>query len=96
VARAEFFELTIEDDVMNKMSLYYFPSCPFCVKVLRAIDQLGIEGIELRDKRAEPKYADELKAATGITMVPCLRIEREGGDEWMHESDDIVRYLQSL
>ncbi len=81
---------------MNKMFLYYFPSCPFCVKVLNAIDELGIDGIELRDKHVEPKYAEELQAATGTTMVPCLRIQREGSDKWMHESDDIVEYLRAL
>jgi glutathione S-transferase len=81
---------------MTKMSLYYFPRCPFCVKVLDAIDELGVEGIELRDKRVEPRYEKELLAATGITMVPCLRIEREDHDQWMHESDDIVAYLRSL
>jgi glutaredoxin len=78
-----------------KMSLYYFPSCPFCVKVLNVIDELGIH-IELRDKRVEPRYADELRAATGTTMVPCLRIEEDRSDRWMHESDDIVEYLRGL
>ncbi len=81
---------------MNKMFLYYFPSCPFCVKVLNAIDELGIDGIELRDKHVEPNYADELQTATGTTMAPCLRIEGEGNDQWMHESDDIVEYLRGL
>lgn len=81
---------------MDNMSLYYFPSCPFCVKVLNVIDELGMGGIELRDKHVEPNFADELEAATGITMVPCLRIERVGGDQWMHESDDIVEYLRGL
>ena len=58
---------------MNKMFLYYFPSCPFCVKVLNAIDELGIDGIELRDKHVEPRYADELQAATGTTMQASPR-----------------------
>ncbi len=79
---------------MPQMSLYYFPSCPFCAKVLNAIEELGIKGIELRDKHVVPQYADELHAATGTTMVPCLRIEGPDGDRWMHESDDIVEYLR--
>ncbi len=81
---------------MAKMSLYYLPSCPYCQKVLQALGELGLDAIELRDKRAEPQYEEELQAATGRTMVPCLRIEREGGDQWMHESDDIVDYLRAL
>ena len=81
---------------VNGMSLYYFPTCPFCIRVLRAIEDLGIDGIELRDKRAEPRYEDELRAATGKTMVPCLRIEGEESEHWMHESADIVEYLREF
>ena len=81
---------------MSKMSLYYFPSCPFCVKVLNVIDELGMDQIELRDKHANPTYGEELQAATGKAMVPCLRIESDGSDQWMHESDDIVEFLRGL
>jgi hypothetical protein len=29
-------------------------------------------------------------------MVPCLRIEQPGGAaRWMHESADIIRYLET-
>ena len=66
---------------MPKMSLYYFPSCPFCVKVLNVIEELGMDSIELRDKHVWPNFADELEAATGTTMVPCLRIEGEDRDQ---------------
>ena len=81
---------------MTTMSLYYFPTCPFCVKVLNVMEELGMDHIELRDKHANPQFADDLKEATGKTMVPCLRIEADGNDQWMHESDDIVAYLRSL
>lgn len=81
---------------MQNLAVYYFPSCPFCRKVLDVIDELGIDGIELRDKHEEPRYADELKAATGTTMVPCLHIEENGTVQWMHESDTIVEYLRGL
>ena len=82
-----------KENAMQKMSLYHIPTCPYCLKVRAAIDELGLtEKIELRDKAANPAFAAELKAATGKTMVPCLRI----GDEWMHESDAIVAYLRGL
>ncbi len=81
---------------MNRMSLYYFPSCPFCVKVLHAIADLGIEGIELRDKNVHSEYAEELRLATGTQMVPCLRVESGEGDQWIHESDAIVSYLRAI
>lgn len=78
---------------MKKMSLYHTPSCPFCVKVRDVIAELGLtDSIELRDKIANPTFAEELHAATGKTMVPCLRID----DEWMHESDAIITYLRGL
>ena len=82
---------------MKKMSLYYMPSCPYCVKVLNAMRELDLEAdIELRDKIAEPKHGRDLKAATGIGMVPCLRIQEGTEDRWMHESSDIVAYLRTL
>jgi glutaredoxin 2 len=35
-------------------------------------------------------------AATGTQMVPCLRIEQPAGPaRWMHESLDIIRYLET-
>lgn len=78
---------------MKKMSLYHMPGCPYCLKVLAVIDELGMsDSIELRDKTANPEFAKELQAATGKGMVPCLRID----DEWMHESDAIITHLRSL
>jgi len=77
----------------SAMSLYHIPMCPYCLKVRAVIDELGMnDRIELRDKMQNPAYAEELQAATGKTMVPCLRI----GDEWMHESDAIIAYLRGL
>ncbi len=81
---------------MNHLSLYYFPSCPFCVTVLNVIEELGIDGIELRDKHVQPAWGEELRAATGTTQVPCLRIQSNGDDQWIHESDTIVKYLRAL
>jgi len=38
----------------------------------------------------------DLIAGGGKGQVPCLRIEHENGSvEWMYESVDIIRYLQS-
>ena len=76
------------------LSLYHFDGC----HVLRAgfatrCARLDLE-IELRDIHGEPSFRSELVAATGKQMVPCLRIEQPGGARWMHESADIVRYLE--
>lgn len=44
----------------------------------------------LTDIRA---YRDLVQGG-GRQTVPCLRIEREGGNvEWMYESADIIRFI---
>jgi len=52
--------------------------------------------IELRDILQKREYREELFAATGRQTVPCLRIEEAGEVRWMHESRDIIRYLETL
>jgi len=77
----------------DSLSLYYFDGCPFCVRVLRAIDALGLE-VELRNIYTHPSHLAELREARGRTTVPVLRITSpDGKDRWMPESADIVRYL---
>jgi glutaredoxin len=79
----------------DRLSLYYFDGCPFCVRVLRAIDALGLE-VELRNIYSDPARLAELREVRGRTTVPVLRITSpEGEDRWMPESADIVRYLQA-
>lgn len=77
------------------LSLYHFDGCPYCDRVRAAMARLKLE-LELRDILEQPKYREELVTATGKQMVPCLRIEGPGGNaRWMHESADIVRYLET-
>tara|TARA_X000000950_G_scaffold6333_1_gene6846 strand:- start:16068 stop:16229 length:162 start_codon:yes stop_codon:yes gene_type:complete len=47
----------------------------------------------MRDVHREEDAFRELLQGGGRTTVPCLRIEREDGVEWMFESADIMRYL---
>lgn len=77
----------------DDLTLYYFESCPFCVRVLRAMESLGVE-LNLRNVREEPAHRDELVAGGGKPTVPCLRINSPDGEvTWMYESADIIRYL---
>jgi glutathione S-transferase len=76
------------------LSLYHFDGCPYCERVRTAMSRLHLE-LELRDIHRDAKYREELVAATGRQMVPCLRIEAGGKSRWMHESADIVRYLET-
>jgi glutathione S-transferase len=78
------------------LSLYHYPSCPYCQRVRRAADELGI-ALELRDIHAQPGRLGELLAATGRRTVPVLRIEHEDGKvEWLPESRDIIEYLRDM
>lgn len=84
-----------EEPAKDHLALYYFDGCPFCVRVLRAIDALGLE-VELRNIYETREHLDDLRTARGRTTVPVLRITAgDGEDRWMPESSDIVRYLQA-
>jgi glutaredoxin len=75
------------------LALYYSPTCPFCVRVLRVIEELGID-VELRNVWTDDKYCAELVEARGRATVPVLRCTSQDRDRWMPESADIVRYLR--
>jgi len=78
----------------EKLSLYEYSSCPFCQRVRSCLRSLG-ESVESRDVTANREYLDELVAATGSRMVPCLRIESSEGEvRWLPESADIIDYLK--
>ncbi len=82
-------------DSSTKYSLYYYDSCPFCVRVLRSLNSIDAE-VECRDIMKDSTHRSELQKATGRTTVPCLRIDNGGKSQWMFESMDIMRFLQSL
>jgi len=84
-----------EEPREDRLALYYFDGCPFCVRVLRASDVLRLD-VALRNIYEDPKSLKELREARGRTTVPVLRITSSDGEErWMPESADIVRYLQA-
>jgi glutaredoxin len=76
-------------------SLYYYDSCPFCVRVLRTLNQIKVD-VELRNIMSDSTHRSALQQATGRSSVPCLRIDNGSKSEWMFESMDIMRFLQSL
>jgi len=81
------------EEAVSSHSLYQLPTCPFCVKVRRAMRRLNLP-IELRDVRADGRHRQDLISEGGKMKVPCLRIDHEDGhSEWMYESDEIVAYL---
>ena len=72
----------------HALILYEFPSCPYCRRVLDAIDDLGVE-VELRDTIQQPAHRDELRRLMGSTQVPTLLIDGKP----MRESADIIDWL---
>lgn len=75
--------------------LYYFRSCPFCIKLILAMQFMGIK-LPMNNIKDNPDHKAELVKGGGKKQVPCLRIEGENGEvEWMYESSDIIRYLKS-
>ena len=80
----------------DELALYYFPTCPFCQRVLRKIAELDLD-VDLRNIHESTDYRDELIAARGRGTVPVLHITDPDGDvRWMPESADIVAYLDEM
>ena len=63
---------------LKNLSLYHYEGCPYCQRVHDAMKRLGIK-IELRDIRASTEHLGALRAATGRSTVPVLRIEEGDG-----------------
>lgn len=72
----------------DHLLLYFYKSCPFCVKVEHFLAKKGlnIPIIFLDDDMA---IVEELYHKTGSAQAPCLKIK----DSYMRESDDIIAYL---
>lgn len=73
----------------KKLELYYYPECPFCQRVLRAISANGWEGIELKNIHASAEADATLVRVGGKHQVPCLFIDGVP----MYESLDIIDWL---
>ena len=77
------------------LALYHFETCPYCIRVRRVMEQLGLE-MELRDIHKNRQHHQDLVQGGGNQMVPCLRIHHsDGTDHWMYESDDIIEFLKA-
>ena len=75
-------------DERRELVLYKYDSCPFCIRVMRVLDQTGVE-VSLRDTRGSEQARQQLWDATGRTQVPCLFIDGEP----LFESKDISHWL---
>ena len=76
------------------LALYQFKTCPFCIKVRRAMRGLSLK-VELRDAQHDQINRAALLQGGGQIKTPCLKItDAQGNTQWMYESDEIIRYLR--
>jgi glutaredoxin len=75
-------------------TLYHFPSCGFCARVRRFLEETGLE-MDMRNIHADPQALFDLRTGGGSTTVPCLRIQRGSDVRWLYESLDIIDYLRN-
>jgi glutaredoxin len=76
---------------MPDLELYELEGCPYCAKVKRKLDDLGLEYESHMVARSHDDRT-EVEAVSGQTGVPVL-VDNDNGIEGMPESDDIVAYL---
>ena len=73
---------------MQELALFYRPTCPYCQKVLRYIEENNIS-VELKDVSGGAEAQQELMTLGGKTQVPCLSIDGKA----LYESNDIIQWL---
>lgn len=73
------------------LELYVQPFCPYCRKVERALEDLGLD-YETHRASFFKFRRSEVREVSGQSQVPVL-VDPEHGVEGMPESDDIVDYL---
>lgn len=75
-----------------KLELFKRDSCPYCVKVMMLIDELGVgDQIEYCDISRDADARRRLLEVGGKQQVPCLFIDGEP----LYESADIMRWIEA-
>jgi glutaredoxin len=92
IVRPEAEQQAIDARTRN-LALYYFPTCPFCLKTRRTIRRLSLK-IELRDAQHSTAHRDALLAGGGKPQVPCLQAtDTQGLTTWLYDSNAVIAYL---
>ena len=75
----------------DSLELYYYPECPYCQIVLRAIDELDIaDALTLKNIHTNEEARQTLVRVGGKQQVPCLFIDGNP----LYESADIAEWLR--
>lgn len=74
------------------LELYELPGCPYCAKVKRKLDALGLDYVshEVPGPHAQRKAVQDISGQTGVPVL----VDPEHGVDAMAESDDIIAYLE--
>ena len=79
------------NSTVPELILYGRPSCPYCARVDRVIEELDLEDkLTRRLTSYGSEWRDDLRSRTGSTQVPCLFIDGEP----MFESLDIIDWMR--
>jgi surface protein len=76
----------------NALELYELEGCPYCAKVLKKLDELGLD----YESHTVPRSHDQrtkVRKLSGQTGVPVL-VDKDNGVDGMPDSDDIVKHLE--
>lgn len=72
--------------------LFQKEKCPYCVKVRNFLSENNVSFLAASSESQSPSRAIVEKLADGQSMVPFL-VDTDKG-VWMHESADIIEYIQ--
>ncbi|WP_338740122.1 glutaredoxin family protein [Haloplanus salilacus] len=74
------------------ITLYRLQACPYCERVVRTLDDLGLD---YTSRFVEPMHSERnvVKRVAGSRPVPAIVDERTGVT--MSESANVVEYLES-
>ena len=81
-----------------QLILYQFEECPYCAKVRTILDRKGLSYEKVNVVRnREDSLRKKLAEKSGVFTVPVLKIRDEKGkEEYIGESEKIVKYLEKI
>ena len=85
---------SLADQDCQRLVLYHYKTCPFCIKVRHEIARLSLN-IQRIDAQPKGANRDTLTREGGLTKVPGLKItDTAGKSQWLYDSNKIIGYLQ--
>jgi len=82
------YQTNSEEQNMQEIVLYIKSSCPYCKKVLHALNQME-KSVKVIDISNNDELTNELISRGGKKQVPCIFIDGES----KYESSDIIKWL---